>query len=165
MPVRETASRAGRPAHAYALIVRTLDAYVALRDAGRRIGAVSAWGGGTWGLMRQLAEHGPMTVPQIAALRGVTRQRIQQIVDELVADGSVALVDNPRHARSKLVALTDTGRRRYAAVDARVRAAAVEHTRRIPLRDLSAAVRALAALTASLSPADRAEREPCGESR
>lgn len=165
MPIRKTAPRAGREADAYALIVSTLDATVALRDAGRRIGAVSAWGGGTWGLMRQIAERGPMTVPGIAALRRVTRQRIQQIVDDLVAEGSVALVDNPRHARSKLVALTDTGRRRYAAVDARVRAAAVEHTRRVAARDLSAAVRALAALTASLSSVDHAEHEPGGGSR
>lgn len=150
---RTARSAEPRATTAYRLVVRTLDAYFALREAGRRLGAVSERGGGTWGLLRILAEGGPTTVPRIADLRGVTRQRIQQIVDELADAGLVVLADNPRHRRSRLVTLTREGRRRFDVVDARVRAAAVEHTRAIASADLGAAVRSLEALLDSLASA------------
>ena len=55
-----------------------------------------------------IQEHGPMTVPQIAQHRRVSRQRIQVMVDEYVAEGHLAFAANPSHKRSKLVTLTAT---------------------------------------------------------
>lgn len=51
------------------------------------------------------------TVPQIARRMGMTRQGVQRVADLLVADGIVALVRNPDHARSPLLQLTQKGRR------------------------------------------------------
>src|SRR6185295_2910219 len=107
-----------------ALMLAIADAFFKMRAAGRRAGAVTAWGGGSWGLMRGLAEGGPQTVPQLARARPVARQRIQRLVDELAAAGLVELVDNPHHRRSRLVRLTARGAAKHAEVTKRVRAAA-----------------------------------------
>jgi DNA-binding MarR family transcriptional regulator len=56
-----------------------------------------------------LQAQGPTPVPRIARSRGVSRQHIQTIVNELLDEGLVELRDNPAHRRSCLVALTDAG--------------------------------------------------------
>ena len=64
-----------------------------------------------------LQAQGPTPVPRIARFRGVSRQHIQTIVNELLDEGLVELRDeglvelrdNPAHRRSCLVALTDAG--------------------------------------------------------
>ena len=61
-------------------------------------------------VLRNLSQHGPMTVPQIAALRPVTRQYMQAVVNDLRRDGLVELIANPAHKRSKLVQLNTRGR-------------------------------------------------------
>lgn len=70
-------------------------------------------------LMETLAADGAMTVPQIARLKGVTRQHIQLLADALIAAGFAAVKENPAHRRSALIALTDKGRRTFAKMRAR----------------------------------------------
>ena len=62
---------------------------------------------------------GAMTVPQIAKLKGVTRQHIQLLADALVAAGLAAVKENPAHRRSSLIALTEKGKRVFAKMRAR----------------------------------------------
>ena len=64
---------------------------------------------------------GPMTVPDMARLKGVSRQHVQVLVNELISEGRVELVDNPNHCRSKLVRLTDGGRRWVGEIQRRER--------------------------------------------
>ncbi len=61
------------------------------------------------GVMMSLNDHGPQTVPQLAAARPVSRQFIQTLVDALAEKGLVQTQPNPRHKRSSLVDLTDEG--------------------------------------------------------
>ncbi len=61
------------------------------------------------GVLRDLAESGPQTVPAMARKRPVSRQHIQTVVNGLLEAGLVRLVDNPAHRRSHLVSLTDRG--------------------------------------------------------
>jgi DNA-binding MarR family transcriptional regulator len=56
-----------------------------------------------------LQAQGPTPVPRIARSRGVSRQHIQTIVNDLLDEGLVELRDNPAHRRSCLVALTAVG--------------------------------------------------------
>jgi DNA-binding MarR family transcriptional regulator len=56
-----------------------------------------------------LQARGPTPVPRIARSRGVSRQHIQTIVNELLDEGLVELRDNPAHRRSCLVTLTAVG--------------------------------------------------------
>lgn len=66
---------------------------------------------GQLSLLRSLAREGPQTVPDIARARPVARQPVQRMADELSARGLVRFEPNPRHRRSRLVALTAAGRR------------------------------------------------------
>jgi DNA-binding MarR family transcriptional regulator len=75
------------------------------------------------GVMRSLHEHGPLTVPQLARMRPVSRQHIQTIVDPLAAEGLVRFQPNPAHKRSSLVALTAKGTRLIEAMVRRERQA------------------------------------------
>ncbi len=70
-------------------------------------------------VMETLSDAGPMTVPQIAKLKGVTRQHIQLLADALVEGGFASVKENPAHRRSSLIALTDKGRRAFGKMRAR----------------------------------------------
>jgi DNA-binding MarR family transcriptional regulator len=70
-------------------------------------------------VMETLSDAGPMTVPQIAKLKGVTRQHIQLLADALVEGGLALVKENPAHRRSSLIALTDKGRRAFGKMRAR----------------------------------------------
>lgn len=72
-----------------------------------------------WQVMGALAYAGaPLPVAHIARNMGLTRQGVQRLVNEMLADGLVALADNPHHARAKLVHLTSAGEAAYAAANA-----------------------------------------------
>jgi DNA-binding MarR family transcriptional regulator len=58
----------------------------------------------------------PLSVSQIARNMGLTRQSVQRLVNELGADGFVALADNPNHRRASLVSLTSAGRRVFQKI-------------------------------------------------
>lgn len=63
------------------------------------------------GVLRNLWQDGPMSVPQLARHRGVTRQHVQKLVDSLTEEGLVEFAPNPAHRRSDLVRLTADGER------------------------------------------------------
>ena len=70
-------------------------------------------------VMEALSDAGPMTVPKIAEAKGVTRQHIQVLCDQLIAKGILAAEPNSKHARSPLVGLTKAGRQQFAEIAAR----------------------------------------------
>jgi DNA-binding MarR family transcriptional regulator len=59
--------------------------------------------------------RGEQTVPQIARLRGTSRQNIQILVNRLQTDGCVDLISNPAHKRSCLVRVTEKGSQMMSA--------------------------------------------------
>ena len=93
--------------------------HFAAQQAGRLIGAVNEQNSGTWSVLNSLAQEGALTVPQLARMRPVSRQFIQSLVNELEAQGLVALHENPAHKRSRLVSLTQAGRDHHAEVKQR----------------------------------------------
>jgi DNA-binding MarR family transcriptional regulator len=64
----------------------------------------------TRAVLELLLLSGAAPVPDMARVRGVSRQHIQQQVDALLEHGLVERQDNPAHKRSPLIALTDRGR-------------------------------------------------------
>jgi DNA-binding MarR family transcriptional regulator len=74
------------------------------------------------GVLRDLKANGPLTVPQMARRRPVSRQHIQAIVNELLSAGLVELAENPRHKRSRIVQLTPSGEQAMEEIVARERA-------------------------------------------
>ncbi len=134
----------------FRLMMEVIQTFHRLRAVGAEEGAVSAGGGGSWGLMRSLAEGGEQTVPEIARARPVSRQHIQKLADELAAEGLVEFVGNPAHKRSKLLRLTPAGRTRYAATSARIQEIADALGRGLDAKEVGAAADLLAALKARL---------------
>lgn len=107
-----------------------LDLSVAVIDFYFRIEAVSeaiagfATAGGEWGTLRTLVKEGPMTVPDMARSKPVSRQHCQTIVNTLEIQGLVEFVDNPKHKTSKLVRVTKRGRARFDSMRKQFLAAA-----------------------------------------
>lgn len=63
-----------------------------------------------------LIRNGPTTVPEIARRRGVTRQHIQTIVNDLAERDLVTSEPNPAHQRSHLITLTRSGSERISRI-------------------------------------------------
>lgn len=106
------------------LMLEVAQCFFKIRALGRKTGFITGWGGGAFGFMRTLALSGPLTVPQIARMRPTSRQRMQRLANELVDEGLVEFIDNPKHRRSKLVRLTPKGDARYGELDARLQSIA-----------------------------------------
>jgi DNA-binding MarR family transcriptional regulator len=119
------AAERGRPADGKAeavaeLMLEVAQCFFRIRAVGQKTGLITSWGGGAFGFMRSLATLGPLTVPQIAAMRPTSRQRMQRLADELAGEELVEFTDNPRHRRSKLVQLTRKGEATYRDMNTRL---------------------------------------------
>lgn len=134
----------------FRLMLEVIQTFHRLRSVGAEEGAVSAGGGGSWGLMRSLVDGGPQTVPEIARARPVSRQHIQKLADELAGEGLVEFVDNPAHKRSKLLRLTAAGRARYKVTSARIQEIAENLGRDLDAEAVAAAADLLAHLKSKL---------------
>lgn len=67
-------------------------------------------GSGMRGLLISLERNGPTSVSKLAAMRPVSRQFVQRLVDDLLQGDWVEALPNPQHKRSPLIALTPKGR-------------------------------------------------------
>lgn len=101
-------------------------------------------------VMETLSTEGAMTVPQIARLKGVTRQHIQLLADALVEAGLATVKENPAHRRSSLIALTDKGKRTFAKMRAREIPVVANIANEFDAHDLDRAAALLTRLAARL---------------
>jgi DNA-binding MarR family transcriptional regulator len=83
-------------------------------DLARAVGQTVA----RWHVLSVLSD-GARTVPSAARRLGLAPQSVQRVVGDLVAGGHVEAVENPDHARSPLMRLTDLGRRTVEELFAR----------------------------------------------
>ena len=58
-----------------------------------------------------------ITVPKIARNMGLSRQAVQRLVNELVAEKFLKFNDNPEHKRAKLLSLTKKGELIYSKLE------------------------------------------------
>jgi len=84
--------------------------YFRLRYAANQIHGEGTLTGGWRGILRVLRRNGPMTVPDLARSRPVSRQAAQSVVNNLLKNGLVDRIPNPAHKRSRLVQLTGLSR-------------------------------------------------------
>lgn len=113
--------------------------YFRLRAAGEKLGFLSKRGAGTFGFLHTLATVGPITVPDLARMRPTSRQRMQQLADDLVEEGLIEFIDNPRHRTSKLARLTRKGDARHKAMMAKLHDIGLEQSKDLSETDLRAA--------------------------
>jgi len=106
-------------------------------------------------VLRVLDEYGPQSVPQIARLRGTSRQNIQILVNRLEAEGCVELVGNPAHKRSELVQLTGPGRNLFAKAAEREATFLAELEARVPETEVASAASLLRRLRQMIANGER----------
>jgi DNA-binding MarR family transcriptional regulator len=114
---------AKQPDDPYALLVA--DVYhVAgeMRRNGERIAATAGQTQARWQLM-SVASEGDWTVADAARRLGVSRQGVQRIADELVAESLAFYALNPRHQRSPHLKLTERGQSALATITSAARRA------------------------------------------
>jgi DNA-binding MarR family transcriptional regulator len=80
-----------------------------LRRAGEFIAAQESQTQARWQLLSAVSEQA-LTVPQAARRLGITRQGVQRVANELIAEGLAEFAGNPDHRNSPLLSLTTTGR-------------------------------------------------------
>ena len=94
--------------------------------------------------------QGPATVPTIARARGVTRQHIQMIANELKSLDLIDSQDNPAHQRSPMFVLTDHGHQTVDRIFDRERVHLALHVSDLDENQLRAAAQTLADLRHAL---------------
>ncbi|MCB9478025.1 MAG: MarR family transcriptional regulator [Deltaproteobacteria bacterium] len=94
-----------------------------MMDVTERMHGEGRFSPGRRGVMNDLLQNGPQTVPAMARKRPVSRQHIEFLVKQLLRAGYVEERPNPAHKRSRLIALTETGERRIKDILAREMAA------------------------------------------
>lgn len=102
------------------VILRVFRTNGLLLTAGDDLGAKEGLTSARWQVLGALAVAGrPLTVPQIARRMGLTRQSVRATANRLIGDGFLERIANADHRRSPLVRMTDAGKNRYDALDAR----------------------------------------------
>jgi DNA-binding MarR family transcriptional regulator len=140
-----------RPSHdPYALLVAEVyHAAGEMRRAGEAIAAMAGQTQARWQLMSAVSE-GQWTVADAARQLGISRQGVQRIADELVADSLALYAPNPRHQRSPFLQLTDAGRDALAKITAAARRSNQRMARVLPAEQLSQARDVLRRIIAAL---------------
>jgi DNA-binding MarR family transcriptional regulator len=67
----------------------------------------------TRAVLEHVVVHGPATVSQIARVKLMSRQSIQELADHLEAEGLVESQVNPAHRRARLIAPSQRGRAQF----------------------------------------------------
>lgn len=118
-----------------------------LLAAGDRLVADLGLTSARWQVLGAIAlSVSPEPVARLARSMGLQRQGVQRIVNELVEEGLVALKDNAHHRRARLVVLTESGSKVYAAATRRQKPWAVTLSKGLKSKDLNCTRRLLAEL-------------------
>lgn len=104
------------------LIADVLEAAGVMRRWGEQTSALEGQTQARFQLLSVLSDEA-MAVPAAAGRLGVSRQAVQRVANDLLAEGLLALQSNDHHRSSPLLALTDEGHRTLARIAARARSA------------------------------------------
>jgi DNA-binding MarR family transcriptional regulator len=119
----------------------------ALIAAGDRLVADLDLTSARWQVLGAIAlSPAPEPVARLARAMGLHRQGVQRIVNELEAEGIVALADNPHHRRARLVRLTQKGEALFREADRRQKPWAKDLAKGLDAKAIAAAQRLLQSL-------------------
>ncbi len=130
------------------LIADVYEAAGALRTSGEVIAREEGQTLARWHVMAAVSEAA-LTVASAARRMGLTRQAVQRVANELVADGLASFAENPDHRTSPLLRLTPLGEELLTRIERRARAS---HERRfggLSEKDLATTQRVLREITAA----------------
>jgi DNA-binding MarR family transcriptional regulator len=125
------------------LINETVSLFHRLRVVADQIHHRGEMTGALRSILRGLYKLGEQTVPQMARARAVSRQHVQTLVNQLVAEGLVELTPNPAHKRSPLARLTTLGKKTVDAMNRNEAGLLSKADLRVTDKDLSQAAETL----------------------
>jgi DNA-binding MarR family transcriptional regulator len=126
----------------------------ALIASGDRLVADIGLTSARWQVLGAIAlSPAPEPVARLARAMGLHRQGVQRIVNELEAEGIVALADNPHHRRARLVRLTRKGEVLFHEADRRQKPWARHLAKGLDAKAIVAAQRLLSSLRERLEQA------------
>jgi DNA-binding MarR family transcriptional regulator len=144
----------GRPASPAAALDRLLSTtallFFRMRAASRQMIGQGAQSTARRSMLRELRQHGPRTVAEMARARPVSRQFFQRVADALAQEGMVRFAVNPQHKRSQLVVVSAKGLKYLAALETRESAVLAKLAEGFSVEDLMAATTVSAELIARL---------------
>ncbi|HEX5369899.1 MAG TPA: MarR family transcriptional regulator [Dehalococcoidia bacterium] len=139
-----------RPEDELALLVADIyEAAGALRRSGDQLAQQAGQTQARWQLM-SVASEGNWTVPAIASRLGISRQAVQRVADDLVANGDLRYIENPSHRRSPWMQLTEKGRRSLESITTGSRRWRAQVAGGVSIEDMAQARNTLKALTARI---------------
>ena len=136
------------------LVEAVIATFRTLRIAGGKLHGRPGPLSGERGVIMDLARLGPDTVPNMARVRGTSRQHVQVIVDRLIADGQAERRTNPASRRSPLIALTRRGQAEARRMAKREGVFFAEHVK-LNAAEMRRAAATLRALEAAIAEASR----------
>lgn len=143
-----------------AFVLQLREVFFALRGISQQLLADLDCTATDRGILMELSELGPQTVPVLAQGRAVSRQAMQKVVDRLVGRKWLAYAPNPRHQRSQLVTITGTGSRIFAKIRARELELLLSWKLPVRVGELQSATETLALLGQSLRKLEAGGRRP-----
>ena len=115
--------------------------------------------GTEFAILDTIFRHGSLTVPEVAALRGVSRQSVQLIVNRLIQAGLLGQHENPDHKASKRLKLTTAGTEHHRRIQDMIHARYRNMDVNLQAGDLQAASRVLAIIAETWSEASGTGKE------
>jgi len=100
----------------YRVIIETRKLFHTLAEASTELNKESGITASMRAVMETLFTNHTMTVPDIARHKNVTRQHIQQIINELLVRELVHALENPAHKRSPLIRLSQNGTEQFKSI-------------------------------------------------
>jgi DNA-binding MarR family transcriptional regulator len=101
-------------------------------------------------VMEFLYPDAELSVPDIARRYQVSRQHVQVTVNGLVEQGLLHGIENPRHKRSRLMRLSDLGRKTFEGIRSRESTLLDELFSDVEIADVATTKRTLEALLANV---------------
>ena len=157
-PPRKSPAPEGNDAVLAAILELVPSLFFKLKVSTEALHAREALSTGVRGVLRDLVDAGPMTVPELAALRPVSRQAIQQVTDRLLRRELIVAEPNPRHARSVLYTATARGRRVLSEAQRREAGALADAAAELPTRALGDTLAVLRRIDALLAAGSQVRR-------
>jgi DNA-binding MarR family transcriptional regulator len=137
-----------------ALVLEIFRVNGTLISAGDRLVADLGLTSARWQVLGAIAlSPTPEPVARLARAMGLHRQGVQRIVNELEAEGIVALADNPHHRRARLVRLTRNGEALYREANRRQKPWARNLAKALDTKTIASAQRLLQSLREHLEQA------------
>jgi len=143
-------NRTNRPDTLLALFDETVALFHRLTAEAEMIHERGSLSAALRGMLRGLRRHGAQTVPNMARMRPVSRQHVQELVNRLHKVGLVEFAENPAHKRSQLVRLTPQGVRQCDKMADRERRLLSALDTGLSVREIEQATEALRGVRAAM---------------